>query len=319
MRPTASLLPTMSPSLQAALSSLSPEKVTIVATGREHLLRQRFTRQAVVRQVDQGAAAKVGRQRYAPRMGDAGECCLVDRRGEALHRVVAGVDLHQQRGVGIDGALVVLRMGAVGGADFDHARARARHHVGHAEGAADLDQFAARDDDFALARQRGNAEQHGGRIVVDDSGGLRAGDGAQQVFDERIAVAPTARGQVVFEVVGRGHHQKQALQRRIGQHGATEVGVDDRAGQVQHRTHARREASLHARRQRIPQCIRFDLRLVQTACERLRTQAVQQGTRLVGHQRVTMFIKSSKAREAASSQKQLDPPEGRSWGLAFEP
>jgi hypothetical protein len=44
----------------------------------------------------------------------------------------------------------------------------ARHDVGHAEGTADLDQLAARDDHLAPGRQRGQHQQDGGGVVVDD-------------------------------------------------------------------------------------------------------------------------------------------------------
>jgi hypothetical protein len=60
------------------------------------------------------------------RVRDGAELGLVDGGGEALHRVVAGVHLHQQRGARRDGAsLVVARVGAVGGADLDQRGAGA--------------------------------------------------------------------------------------------------------------------------------------------------------------------------------------------------
>ena len=122
-----------------------------IAAGGQHLLRQWLARQAVVRQVDQRAAAQVGGERHATRMRNGRQHRFVDRRGEALHHVVARVHLHHEGGVLVDGALVVGGMRAVGGADFDHAGARARHHVGHAKGAPDFDQLTTRDDHFALA------------------------------------------------------------------------------------------------------------------------------------------------------------------------
>jgi hypothetical protein len=85
---------------------------------------------------------------------DGGDLGFVDHLGEALHRVVRGVHLHQQRRLRADGLGVVLGVGAVGGADLDQLGAGAAHDVGHAEGAADLDQFAARDDGLLALDQR---------------------------------------------------------------------------------------------------------------------------------------------------------------------
>ena len=70
-------------------------------------------------------------------------------------------------------------------------RARLRHHVGHAEAAADLDQLAARDDDLAPGRQRRQHDQRRRRVVVDDDRRLGAGQPAEQRFG--VDVAPSAR------------------------------------------------------------------------------------------------------------------------------
>ena len=68
----------------------------------------------------------------------------------------------------------------------------ARHDVGHAERAADLDQLAARDDDLAAARQRVEHEQHRGGVVVDDGRVLGAGQLAQQAAQVVVALAAPA-------------------------------------------------------------------------------------------------------------------------------
>ena len=92
-----------------------------------------------------------------------------DLLGKALDAIVRGVDLEDERAIsGVECGLVVLSMGAVGGADLDQARPRPRHDIRHAEGAADLDQFAARDDrPAAVARERVERQQHRGGVVVD--------------------------------------------------------------------------------------------------------------------------------------------------------
>ena len=61
-------------------------------------------------------------------------------------------------------------------------RARLRQHVGNAEAAADLDQFAARDQHLAAAGQPRQRQQHGGGVVVDDDRRLGAGDRGEQAL-----------------------------------------------------------------------------------------------------------------------------------------
>ena len=78
-----------------------------------------------------------------------------------------------------DRALVVGSARAVRRPDLDEAGAGAREHVGDAEAVADLDELAARDDDLASLGERGEGEQHGGRVVVHDERRLGAGQLAQ--------------------------------------------------------------------------------------------------------------------------------------------
>ena len=86
----------------------------------------------------------------------------------------------EQRRLRADRALVVGGARAVRRADLDEPRARAGEHVRDAEAAADLDQLAAGDEHLAPFRERGEREQHGGGVVVDDERGLGACDPAQR-------------------------------------------------------------------------------------------------------------------------------------------
>ena len=224
------------------------------------------------------------------RVGDRRQRGFVDRAGEALHGVVAGVHLHQQGGAPGDGVLVVVRVGAVGGADLDQPRAGAGHDVGHAKGAADFHQLAARDDHLAPARQRRQHQQHGGGVVVDHGGGLGAGQLAQQAFDDAVAVAPAAAGEVVFEVVGPGHHGPHVGQRGFGQQGAAQVGVDHRAGEVEHAAQGGCQAMAQAIFQLLRQAAGGDPRGAQRARQRLGAQRGEQGARLGGDQGVAMLL-----------------------------
>ena len=106
----------------------------------------------------------------------------------------------QEGGSVADCALVVFEARAVRRADLDEAGPRAREHLGDAEAVADLDQLAARDDNVAPFRERGNGEQDGGGVVVDDQRGLGAGECARQRRDVVLARAARALLEVVLEV-----------------------------------------------------------------------------------------------------------------------
>ena len=145
------------------------------------------------------------------------------------------MDLEQQRGLGSDRFGIIMQMGAVGGADLAQARAAFAHHVGDPEGAADLDQLAARNDHLAPLGQRVERQQHGGRVVVDDRRRLGAGQRAQVVLDHPIAVAARAPFEVVFEVDRRARGEADRFHRGFRQHRAPEIGMDHHAGGVDHR------------------------------------------------------------------------------------
>ncbi len=204
-----------------------------VGTGFDGVAHGGLARQSIGAQVDQRAAAQIDRKRHAPLARERGELFEFDAVREALDRVVAGVDFHQQRAARAERFLVVAQMRAVGGADLDQFRPGARHDVGNAERAADLDQFAARHDHFAARRERGEHQQHRRRIVVDDGCSLRASELAQQVVDQVVAVAARAAVEIEFEVDWARQRFGYRAHRLLGQHRAPEVGVQHGAGQVE--------------------------------------------------------------------------------------
>ena len=130
-------------------------------------------------------------------------------------------------------------MGAVGGADFDQFGAGAAHDLGHAEGAADLDQFAARDDRLAPLGERIEHEQNRGGVVVDHGGVLGAGQFAQQIANEIVAVAAMAGAEIEFERNRVAHRHLRRLDRGFRPQRAAEIGVQHGAGEVEHRSQVR--------------------------------------------------------------------------------
>ena len=76
---------------------------------------------------------------------------------------------------------------------------------------------------------------------------------AQQALDDIVAVAAAAGFEVVLEGAGRARRAGNGLDDRFGQHGAAEVGVQHRAGEVEHRlqarSHVRGDAPLNSRKE----------------------------------------------------------------------
>ena len=172
-------------------------------------------------------------------MRDAGHLGLGHAAGEALHRIVAGVDLHEHGGARGDGAGVVGRMGAVGGAHLHQLRASARHDVRDAEGTADLDQFAPRDHHLLAACQAVEHQQHASGVVVDDGGVFGPSQFAQPAAHQVITVATSAAVQVKFQVGGRGHGPCYGLGHLIRQQRTPQVGVQHGAREVEDLAQAR--------------------------------------------------------------------------------
>ena len=123
-------------------------------------------------------------------------------------------------------------MRAVGGADFAQNRAAFRHHVGQSKGAADFDHLAARHYYFAPFGERVEREHDRGGVVVDDGRGLGAGQRANLVLDERVAVAAAAGLEIVFKVDGGSRRHLDRLDRGLGQNRAPEIRMQHDSGGI---------------------------------------------------------------------------------------
>ena len=138
-------------------------------------------------------------------------------------------------------AAIVCRPRLVRRPDLAQDRARLRHHVGHAEAAADLDQLAARHDDLASRRQRRQHEHRRRRVVVDDDRRFGAGQAAEQRLGVDVAPAARAAAQVVLERRVAARDLGDAIDGRRRERRAAEIGVDDDAGRVDDRLQRRPE------------------------------------------------------------------------------
>ncbi len=213
-----------------------------------------------------------------------------DLGGEALDAVVGGMDLEDRARLRAKRQAVIFGMGAVGGANLDQLRPRPRHDVRHAERAADLDQLAPRYDSLAAARQRIEAQKHGRRIIVDQRGVLSAGERAEKGPHMVVALAAPARRQVELKRRRLAHGLDGRLDRRLGEDGAAEIGVQHRSGEVEQRTQVRAVFRLQPR-------------------QRLQRQLVSAGDgRPAGSQRIARLFKrranGARRRHAAEALQQ---------------
>ena len=175
--------------------SLSPENVTTCAPAVDARRDGRL-----VPDLDERARAEVVDEHQAATLGQSRELPCARLLGEADHAEVGLVDAQERGRPLADRSLVVGEPRAVGRAHLDELRARAREDVGDAEAVADLDQLPAGDDHLASLGQRGEREEDGGGVVVDDERGLRAGQLAEQRGDVILARAARSRLDVVLEV-----------------------------------------------------------------------------------------------------------------------
>ena len=161
---------------------LVPREADEAGARREALARLRL-----VAERHERAGAEVVDEREVMCRGDRGQ--LGQRRavGEAEHAEVRLVHAEQEGGLRAGGPLVVRGARSVRRPHLDEPSARAREHVGDAEAVADLDQLAAGHEHLASFRERGQRQEHGSRVVVDDERRLGACQPAQDLRDVILA------------------------------------------------------------------------------------------------------------------------------------
>jgi len=133
-----------------------------------------------------------------------------------------------------DGVFVVCEARAICGADFTERGAALLHDFGDAEAVADFDEFAARDEDFAVTREGGESEKDGGGTIVDDDSGFGAGEAFEEMRGVDVALAAGTELEVVFEIRILRGGAAEFFDGGLGERGAAEIGVKDDAGGVDH-------------------------------------------------------------------------------------
>ena len=207
IRATRSLRPTMIPAWGPP-SSLSPLKVTRSAPA--------FNMDETVGYSGRPYFVK-GTSVPLPRSTTSGKPCFpampasrfyANRRGESLDRVVAGMCLQDEAGLGRNGVLVVGGMGPVRGAHLAESAAGAGHDIGQAKRVADFDQLAPRHDYLPAQSQTVEDQQHGGGVVVHHRRSSSAGQAKKPPLNMAVTVPAATAIEIVFHVGGPGCHRR---------------------------------------------------------------------------------------------------------------
>jgi hypothetical protein len=105
----------------------------------------------------------------------------------------------------------------------------------------------------SCACQRIQHQQHRGRVVVYHGRGLGTGEFAQQLLDVAVAVTARALAEIEFKVAGLRHDRLYRRHRLCWQQRTAEVGVQHRAGEIEHAPQRRAEGRGQAFLQRLGQ------------------------------------------------------------------
>ena len=187
---------------------------------------------AVRGEVDEAAGAEVFDERE---VFARGESCEILQRwfvGETGDLEIRWVDAEEHARFVGDGVFVVLQARAIGGADFAQRGAALRHDFGDAEAVADFDKLTAGDEDFAIASEGGEDEQHGGGAVIDDDNGFGAREALEESRGVDVALSACAGFEVVFEIGILRRGAAEFFDGGFGERSAAEIGVKDDAGGV---------------------------------------------------------------------------------------
>ena len=210
-----------------------------VDAGKQAVLHARLGRQAIGRRVEQRATSQVMEQPQLMLPGDGGQRFQLDALGEADHLEVAGVHLHDGHRFRRDRSGVIFGAGSIRGADLDHTCTRKAHDLRHSKSAADLDQLAAGNDDLLAPRQCRQHQEHRGGAIVDNRGGLGAGQVPQQLAEQVMAPASPAGQRIEFDGRVRARHAGDGFRRGPRQRSPAEVGMENHSGGIHDRPEPR--------------------------------------------------------------------------------
>src|SRR5438067_1192051 len=132
-----------------------------------------------------------------------------------------------------NGAGVISERRFVGGADFAQFRATRPQNFADAKTAANLDQFAARNDDlgFLLGEMANDQDECGGAIVY-DCGCFRLAKDGESTLQISAAISAAPAPEVQLYIIIRGSNVSEHFPGSLRKRGAPKVGVDNNPGAV---------------------------------------------------------------------------------------
>ena len=142
------------------------------------------------------------------------------------------MDLQDQGGVGGAGCAVVAEAGAVRRPDLDEAGTGLGHDLGDPEAAADLHELAPGHEHLLPPGQRGEREQHGGGVVVDDEPGVGAARLGEEVPSVVVAGPPPAGLEAVLQVRVAAPDVRGDAEGLLAEGGTAQVRVQEHPGGV---------------------------------------------------------------------------------------
>ena len=152
------------------------------------------------------------------------------------------MDLQYAAGVRSEGVGVVPQVRPVGGADLAQRRAGGLDQVRQPEAGTDLDQFTAAHDHVPAGGEGRGGQHQRGSPVVDHQRVLGSGTGGEQCSPGAGAAAGAAAGCQVELHVDVAAGCDECFNRAGRKRGAAEVGMDDYACCVEHRSQGCRRA-----------------------------------------------------------------------------
>lgn len=147
--------------------------------------------------------------------------------GEPDHFEVRGVNAQDARGALGDGAVVIFDPCAIGRADFDEPRARAREDLRNSEAAADFDELAAGDQNVPARRNGREREEHRRGVVVHEERRLARHERRQGGLRGSAAAAPLSGLHIELERGITAENDGYVGERRRGKRCAAEIRVQD--------------------------------------------------------------------------------------------
>ena len=151
------------------------------------------------------------------------------RFDETAHEEIAAMHFQKQRRLFADGAGVIGERCLVGRADFAKLRAARFQDFADAKTAADLDEFAARDDDFVFVRshEMANDQHQRRRTIVHDRRGFGLAKNGESPLEISAAVTAFSSLKIELYIIISGGDISKDFARALGKWRPAKIGVDD--------------------------------------------------------------------------------------------